>query len=74
MTNHPNRSKQAPWYVLVQGSYDCTFVGPFDSRVMADKWAIAKRSDAKRLDYYPMSEADMHGNMREFGECAIQTP
>lgn len=62
------------WYVMVQGSYDCVFVGPFDNEGAAETWAAHQRSIKPQFEYYPYHEENMRANIAEFGECAIQAP
>jgi len=60
------------FYIFVQGSYDCTFVGPFATQSAAEAWIMEHR--APQFDYHTQTETDMRENMREFGDCPIQAP
>jgi hypothetical protein len=62
------------WFVHVVGSYDSTFVGPFDNHAAAEGWAQKQRYRCLHFDYYPMACTDMDDNMAEFGACPVQSP
>lgn len=61
----------APHYVLVTGSYDHTFVGPFLSFSQALAWA--KLNQTKFVTRI-MDQSGMEDNIKQFGDCALCLP
>lgn len=62
------------YYVGVLGSYDFTFVGPFDTEQATNNWMNESRKNKPQFDYYLYTEETMQANIREFGNVPIQTP
>jgi hypothetical protein len=62
------------WYVMVQGSYDCVFVGPFTDYLDSTAWIEKHKAEAPHFDYWPYTDHDMRESMEEFGAVPVQDP
>ena len=58
---------------MVQGHYDTTFIGPFDSAEAAELYAKTEGSTKPQFEFCPYSESDMNDNLEEFGAVPIYT-
>ncbi len=61
-------------YILVLGSYDSGFIGPFPNREYAESYMEVRRIVAPQFEYSVFTEVEMRENVRDFGECAVYEP
>lgn len=60
------------YYVLLNGSYDHTFVGPFRSLVRADCFATEHENEA--IGAFVLTSREMKANVREYGTLPVVRP
>lgn len=61
-------------YVLVQGSYDATYFGPFEDKNAAEAWKTKSAKVNSNFDYHVHTLAEMKENMEEFGSINVYEP
>jgi hypothetical protein len=60
------------FYVLLNGSYDSTFVGAFRTERAADQFASLHENDA--VGAFVLNHKQMRANIRNYGACPIVRP